>query len=632
MKRIEHRAGLVFIFLICLLSPAFSQVQVERSKDKVIISGIPYYVHTVKKGETAYSISRAYGITVEILTRENPPAVYGVKEGQVLRIPVSLAGNPAEPVKPYQPSDRDDTRFIYHKLQAGETVYSLSRKYGVSENDIIRSNPGIEINKLPLNSEIAIPKKDFMSQKQKFEDQDYLYHKVVRGETLSSIARSYGISLRDLRRENRDVRFPQVGSYIRIPRAEKQSLMPGRVTVAADSLPAEDTIRVQALPDVVTEVKELRGTMDVAVMLPFYLSENARRIEIDSSRWVKGKRVYRMINRSEDWIYPRCIGFVEMYCGILLAADTLRSLGLNINLNVFDIGNDTTAVIRLIRSGKLDKMDLIIGPAYSGSLSIVASYAGERGIPVVSPVQLQNNKVLKGNPTLFIAVPTLEIAQKAIAGKIANYYDHNFVFIYSSAPEAYKSTTEFKNMIFDELRYRIPLENVKFKELAYLSRSVLGKDSINRLGQSLSNRMKNVAIVATDDPPAMSEIVMDLFNLSRKYDLKVFGYPEMRTLDNLNPRYFFDLGMMIYVPSWLDYKQNDIKKFNSDYRRIFKTEPGEMSYAWAGYDIAFYFMSGIALHGRQFLDNPEIHNPLQTVMKTNTFFLSVIPIIMRPNL
>jgi len=77
--------------VICLLTVTFfagAQVVVEKSKEKVIISGIPYYIHLVKKGETAYSISRAYGITVEELTKENPPAVYGLKEGQTLRIPV----------------------------------------------------------------------------------------------------------------------------------------------------------------------------------------------------------------------------------------------------------------------------------------------------------------------------------------------------------------------------------------------------------------------------------------------------------------------------------------------------------------------------------------------------------------
>src|SRR5450759_4385453 len=78
----------IVIILLIFNNSVFGQVVVERSKDKVIISGVPYYIHIVKKGETAYSISRAYGITVEELTRENPPAVYGVNEGQALRIPV----------------------------------------------------------------------------------------------------------------------------------------------------------------------------------------------------------------------------------------------------------------------------------------------------------------------------------------------------------------------------------------------------------------------------------------------------------------------------------------------------------------------------------------------------------------
>ena len=133
---------------------------VERSKDKVIISGIPYYVHLVKKGETAYSISRAYGITVEELTKENPPAVFGVNEGQALRIPVKTetevqpVGN--LPVK----KQHDEINFVYHNLNRGETVYFLSKSYGVSENEIIQSNPGIDINKLSVGAEIAIPAKE----------------------------------------------------------------------------------------------------------------------------------------------------------------------------------------------------------------------------------------------------------------------------------------------------------------------------------------------------------------------------------------------------------------------------------------------------------------------------------------
>ena len=113
----------------------------------------------------------------------------------------------------------DESKFAYHKLQPGETIFYLSKKYSVSENEIIQSNPGIDINKLPLGYEIAIPRKEFMNEKQDFVTQktDAYYHKVAKGETMSSIARHYGKSVRELRKANFDIRFPQVGDYLRIP-------------------------------------------------------------------------------------------------------------------------------------------------------------------------------------------------------------------------------------------------------------------------------------------------------------------------------------------------------------------------------------------------------------------------------
>ena len=114
-------------------------------------------------------------------------------------------------------------------------------------------------------------------------------------------------------------------------------------------------------------------------MLPFYLPENSKRIEIDSSKLVKGKKIYKSNKVADDWIYPGSLDFLEMYEGILLAADTLRSLGLNINLHTYDIKSDTVEITRLINSGKLAGMDLIIGPVYSHNLTIVSAYARDPG-------------------------------------------------------------------------------------------------------------------------------------------------------------------------------------------------------------------------------------------------------------
>ncbi|MCX6330607.1 MAG: LysM peptidoglycan-binding domain-containing protein [Bacteroidia bacterium] len=606
------RTFLSTLIVLTFLLPAWSQVVVERSKDKVIISGTPYYIHIVKKGETAYSISKAYAITVEELIKENPPAVYGLNEGQALRIPVREVSENTQQQQTTPRTRRDEVKYIYHKLQPGETVYFLAKSYGVSENEIISSNPGIDITKLPVGAEIAVPKREFMTDRQEFavQDSDHIFHKVVRGESLASIAEKYGLSVRELRKENRNIRFPQVGDYIRIPVVKAvQPIV--NVAPAADTVKAvvEQPVVLWQRPSGYTPVRNLKGSFDVAVLLPFYLRENAVRTDIDSSKIVKGKPAYKIINRSEEWIYPRTIGFIEMYEGILLAVDTLRTLGMDVNLHVYDIKSDTLELTRLINRGNLAEMDLIIGPVYSHNLSIMASYADSLGIPVVSPVPLFNNTALINNPNLFVANSSIEVPQNTIAKKVSEYYDKNFVFIHADSAGVDPDVKTFKEKIINELSNRLPFEEIKFKEFLYYSRSAFDNDSINRLEHALSSKTDNIIIIASEEGPVISETLQEIHGLSRKFPVKVFGYPSLRGLENLEPKFIFDLDILIYSPYWIDYSRRDVKKFNDDFRQKFLTEPSELSYSWLGYDVAYYFLSGLAIHGKDFISHPEIHNP-----------------------
>ena len=614
-RRTPYLKSILFLLIIlAFCTSAWSQVVVERSAERIVISGVTYYLHHVKKGETVYGVSKAYGLTSEELIRENPPAVNGLKEGQSLRIPARLVTT-APPSQAAQQGTtvHDESKFVYHKLQAGETIYYLSKKYSVSENEIIQSNPGIDINKLPLGYEIAIPRKEFMNEKQDFISQktEAYYHKVSKGETMSSIAHQYNITVRELRKENRDIRFPQVGDYLRIPGMKPPAVKPV-ADVAADTveLIQEEQLVYLGRPSVYTDVTSLQGSYNVAVLLPFYLEDNSRRIEIDSSKSVKGQKVIKIIKRPDDWIYPRSLGFVEMYEGILLAADTLRTLGLNIQIHAFDIKNDTIELSKLIRSGRLDRMDLIIGPVHSRNLTIIASYATNLGIPVVSPVQLSNNSALVNTPLLFMAGSSVEVAQNAIAGKLGDYLNSNFVLIHSEQDGVSQDTIDkFRNKIISELSTKMPFEEIRLKEMLFYGRSEFGNDSINRLAHAMSERSANVIVIASEDPPVMSESLTNIHGLSRKYNLTVFGYPGMRYLDNLDHKICFDLGLMVYSPYWIDYSRHNVKAFNSDFRTKFLTEPSEASYAWQGYDILYYFISGLALNGREFLNHPEIHNP-----------------------
>jgi LysM repeat protein len=605
------------ILLLAAASQTGAQVVVEKSTDKVIISGTPYYIHLVKKGETAYSISKAYGVTVEELTKENPPAVYGINEGQALRIPVREVSDnlPSQSITPK--TRRDETRYIYHKLQPGQTVYSMSKLYGVSENDIVSANPGIDIKRLPVNAEIAIPRRELMTEKQAFEVQDtkYIFHKVERGESMASIAEKYGLTVRDLRRENRDTRFPQVGDYIRIPVAKLPEPQPVEIFKTDTVLvTAADSVILLPRPAGYTKVTNLEGIYDVAILLPFYLRENADRIDIDSSRFVKGKRIYKQVKRPDEWIYSRSLNFIELYQGILLAADTLRSLGMNINLYAFDIKSDTFELTRIIRSGELEGMDLIVGPVYSSNLAIVTKYAVKLGIPVVSPVRLMSDSALIDNPLLFVANASLEVAQNAIAMKVSEYYDNNIVFIHNDTAGFDTDVMKFREKIIAELSNRLPFEEIKFKEFVFYSRSAFDNDSINRLEHTLSNSTGNVIIIASEEDPVISETLQEVHSLSKKYPVKVFCYPTLRGLDNLEPKFIFDLDILVFSPYWIDYSRKDVISFIADFRQKFLTEPSATSYAWLGYDIVYYFLSGLAIHGKDFLLHPEIHNPdlLQT--------------------
>lgn len=618
MKTISSIKVLTLIgFLLISDFTLNSQVVVERSKDKVVISGIPYYIHLVKKGETAYSIARAYGITVEALTKENPPAVFGVNLGQSLRIPVMSVNDVVPPESVPAEKQRDENKFIYHKLKPGETVYFLSKSYGVSENEIVQSNLGIDINKMSVGSEIAVPRREFMREVQKFNEPDkkYIFHKVIKGETLTSIAEKYGLSVRELRKENRDLRFPQVGDFVKIPgveTAKEEVTEPAR----KDSVPimAVEPVISAVRPAGYTTVKDLHGTLNVAVLLPFYLKENSERTEIDSSKTIQGKRVIKIIKRPEEWIYSESLDFLKMYEGILIAADTLISMGLNINISPYDIKSDTVEVTKLIASGKLAEMNLIIGPVYQNNLSLVASYAKELGIPVVSPVPLTTNSVLLNNKTLFMPNSSLEVSQKILAKKISEYSGNNIVFIHSDTTGVDEDVSRFKNLIFKELTNKLPYEEIKFKEFLFYSRSMFDNDSINRLSHALSEQTPNIVIIASEDAPVISETIMDIHSLSKKFDVKVFGYPAMRDIENLDPKYFFDLDMMVYSPYWIDYTKGNVVQFNTVFRQKFLTEPTEKSFAWQGFDIAYYFMSGISIHGKSFISNPGIHNPelLQT--------------------
>jgi LysM repeat protein len=308
----ENRILPVLILIVALVVPTAlsGQVRVDVSNEKIVSGGRTYYLHHVLKDQTLYSISKAYKVSIEAITRENVIPPNGIQTDQVLKIPESAAmaqeraravppaqvreqqeaPPPEQPkaqaaaqkTKPAEPAPRAEAKeFRMHKVKKGETLYSISRDYNVTVAAIIRENdvprneiqagqmlkippsdfetfvqeepeqeakpdalPNAEVKKEPeavpanlphaeVKQEPAEKPKDVTETKPQPQSQNQAaapapekkpakpepkkYHKVQKGESLSDIAKKYNVSVREIKEANDGLLFPMPGMKLVIP-------------------------------------------------------------------------------------------------------------------------------------------------------------------------------------------------------------------------------------------------------------------------------------------------------------------------------------------------------------------------------------------------------------------------------
>ncbi len=219
-------------------------VPVEISKQKIASEGRVYYIHEVVKGQTLYSISKAYNVTVDQISRENAIEANGIREGQILRIPASASSQSAQKETVVNPKEQPGTQ------SAGKGTTTAA-------------GTGAPVPVNPAS-----------------QDERYIYHRVRKGETLSTIANEYGISVRDLKRANKGLLFPHEGDTLMIPRkkiteqTQQKMRVPAENNIPPDPLQDDTTTvaeeaEVFTVPGERTVINRLNGSMRVAVLLPF---------------------------------------------------------------------------------------------------------------------------------------------------------------------------------------------------------------------------------------------------------------------------------------------------------------------------------------------------------------------------
>jgi LysM repeat protein len=191
------------------------------------INGKQFIIHQVDAKETLFSISRRYGVPVTDLAQENPSAGSGISIGQILRVPYIPRTKP-----------RTENGQIVHKVAPKETLFSISKQYGVSLDDLKKWN---NLNDYSLNvgQDLIIKKgtpPEVVKTEPKYKTPDTKtlrgVHTVTASETLFSISKMYGASVSQLKEWNNmtgnDLKPGQV-IYVLPPMSTKDA------TVSADA-------------------------------------------------------------------------------------------------------------------------------------------------------------------------------------------------------------------------------------------------------------------------------------------------------------------------------------------------------------------------------------------------------------
>ena len=540
--------------------------------------------------------------------------------------------------------------YFMHTVTQGQGLYSISRMYGVTEDDIIKLNPGSE-KVIRTGQELRIPNRQ--------QPASGKFHTIQKGETLYRLSVENRISVKELCDANPGLSAQnfKIGQVITIPAPSDQDPLTSTIENAGDDAPQEikadahtlqsDTARYKA-----THVVQKRETIfrisrnynisqaefleanpeyrytklkqGAVVKIPFSREETERRKRLLSEaqnrmQSIPDSTLFRMNDITSGTTHEGVLTaalilpfaledsattdqkkMVEFYQGMLLALDRLKNEGVSVNLKVFDSKGDDTSIEPLLESGQFDDVNVIFGPKNTTHIAEAARWSTTHQIPLVLPMNSNADDVFN-NPYVF----QLNTPQSYFHQEIYNHFLEQFpnpnVIILDA--DEYR-----KNDFIDGLKTTLADRDIPFS-------TVMVDTAYQELLDTLVSDKQNIMIINSPSSGPLNTMLPVLQLITRtkapEIETHLFGYPEYQIYaqDHLDELYEVDT----WFYSWF-YTNNLLKEsvdFNTLFRRSFSRQMmiSYPSFASYGYDTGYYFLKGLATYGKDF----ENHlNDLQT--------------------
>lgn len=364
-------------------------------------------------------------------------------------------------------------------------------------------------------------------------------HSVAKGETWESIAVNHGVSVPELRAANPDITKKKLkkGTFLIIPR----SVQPSEAINESEQQP-------------VSVIRTAISDLKVGVLLPF---SDAK--------------------------------MVEFYRGFLMAADSVRKVGVNLDIYTWDCGTSVTQIEQILP--KLGGLDVLFGPVSAIQIPAVAEVCREQGTRLVLP--FWSGQPLADYPLVYNATaPNTLVYAAAVRSMMSYYADRNFVIVHSGN---------------DDNRGKILAETLT-QNLAQRSGAprVLELEGDDFAYQSAFNQFRDNMILLDDSSIRSLNILLarlkDFHRGHSEYRLSLIGYPEWQDETGRLMSDFFTFNTYIISPYYYNVLDDKTKHFQRTYEKSFRVPIAQNTprYAAMGFDLGYYFLSGISSLGDTF--------------------------------
>ena len=602
-------------FYIALLFAAFTlslgagsaTAQSPDGRTIVYIDGVKYYVHTVVPGETLYSISRLYGVTVDAVVGYNPSAADGLRPDMTVKIPVAEADASQDTKKKRKDYDQ-------YTVKAGETLYSISRSLGISIDTVLEDNPDVDPSQLSVGTRLYIRKSavgalesaDVHEEWVNYRDNmnavapdGYFYYMVQPGDTFYSLGRRYGTTEEQIRSLNALPEGLKAGGLIMLPLPEGQK-------ADDESVHAYDAEQAE-------EQAKQEETYSGFGYVPGYGFVNAEQFRAVES--FRPLRVALLLPMTKNGGAVNS-HYMEFYRGFLLGAEDVKAAGYSMEITLFDTEQSLAKVTSIVDGGfDNSHPDLIVGPVYENELAPVVEFAEHYGVPVVSPLASLGST---DSRMVFQMSPDGEHKYD----KVADLFDgsREVTLIYGESTDR-----DFEREIMSLLNGR----RFATHKYAYEHQSIIERRARANLGASnrplgpgdmsylLRGGRDNVIVILSDNETEVDRILAALASADISLRTRertagkfvVVGSSRWQRYVNLDHSIFFS-DKVVLLSSY-SARRDDVKVRKFDDRHIADFGALPSLYTYRGYDAAVIFGLGMfgdierAMTGKQY-------KPLQT--------------------